>query len=163
MLTLFGNPSSCAIGIEACGSAHYWARKLSALGHTVKLMAPQMVRPYVKMNQKDAADAKAIYEAVARPNMRSVPEKTAESQALLAVHRASLRVREGAHRLRPIRSVGYSLSSGSRFCKASPIAKQTPRILEDAESRRLSAIPDIGPITVSHACGLNGRRNGFRQ
>ncbi len=88
MLTFFANLEPCLIGIEACASAHYWARKLSALGHTVKLLAPQFVRPYVRTNKNDAADAEALCEAVARPTMRFVPGKTAESQALLAVHRA---------------------------------------------------------------------------
>lgn len=78
----------CLIGMEACGSAHHWARKLQALGHTVKLMAPQFVKPYVKTNKNDVADAEAICEAVARPNMRFVPVKDVEQQAVLALHRA---------------------------------------------------------------------------
>ena len=71
----FAKLPACLIGMEACGSAHYWARKLQALGHTVKLMAPQFVKPYVKTNKHDAADAEAICEAVRRPNMRFVPVK----------------------------------------------------------------------------------------
>jgi transposase len=69
----FANLPACLIGMEACGSAHHWARKLQAMGHTVKLMAPQFVKPYVKSNKNDAADAEAICEAVARPSMRFVP------------------------------------------------------------------------------------------
>jgi transposase len=65
--SFFANLPSCLIGMEACGSAHHWARKLQGLGHTVKLMAPQFVKPYVKTNKNDAADAEAICEAVARP------------------------------------------------------------------------------------------------
>lgn len=84
----FANLPPCLIGIEACGSAHHWARKLQTMGHTVKLMAPQFVKPYVKTNKHDAADAEAICEAVRRPNMRFVPEKTVEQQAILSVHRA---------------------------------------------------------------------------
>ena len=79
---------SCLVGMEACGSAHYWARKLESLGHTVKLMAPQFVKPYVKGNKNDATDAEAICEAVGRPNMRFVPIKSTEQQAVLALHRA---------------------------------------------------------------------------
>lgn len=75
------------IGMEACGSAHYWGRKLQAMGHVVKLMAPQFVRPYVKTNKNDAADAEAICEAVTRPSMRFVPIKTDEQQAILSVQR----------------------------------------------------------------------------
>ena len=78
----------CLIGMEACASAHHWARKLQGFGHTVKLMAPQFVKPYVKANKNDAADAEAICEAVTRPTMRFVPVKTVEQQALLSVHRS---------------------------------------------------------------------------
>lgn len=81
----------CLIGMEACGPAHHWARKLQGMGHTVRLMAPQFVKPYVKTNKNDAADAEAICEAVARPNMRFVPIKNVEQQAVLALHR----VRQG--------------------------------------------------------------------
>lgn len=88
MASFFANLSPCLIGMEACGSAHFWARKLDAMGHTVKLMAPQFVKPYVKTNKNDAADAEAICEAVRRPNMRFVPIKNVEQQAILAVHRA---------------------------------------------------------------------------
>ena len=91
MAEFFANLPPCLIGMEACGSAHYWARKLQALGHTVKLMAPQFVKPYVKTNKHDAADAEAICEAVRRPNMRFVPIKNVEQQAVLAIHR----VRQG--------------------------------------------------------------------
>ena len=84
----FGNLPPCLIGMEACGGAHHWTRKLQGFGHRVKLMAPQFVKPYVKTNKNDAADAEAICEAVARPNMRFVPVKTIEQQAVLALHRA---------------------------------------------------------------------------
>jgi len=86
--SFFANLAPCLIGMEACGSAHHWARKLESLGHTVKLMAPQFVKPYVKTNKNDAADAEAICEAVSRPNMRFVPTKSGEQQAVLALHRA---------------------------------------------------------------------------
>lgn len=77
--------------MEACGSAHHWARKLESLGHTVKLMAPQFVKPYVKSNKNDAADAEAICEAVSRPSMRYAPIKNVEQKAVLSLHR----VRQG--------------------------------------------------------------------
>ena len=88
MLKFFANVPGCLIGMEACGSAHYWGRKLIALGHDVRLMAPQFVKPYVKTNKNDRNDAEAICEAVTRPNMRFVPIKTPEQQAVLALHRA---------------------------------------------------------------------------
>ena len=78
----------CLIGMEACGSSHHWARKLGEFGHTIKLMSPQFVKPYVKTNKNDMADAEAICEAVSRPNMRFVPIKNVEQQAILSVHRA---------------------------------------------------------------------------
>jgi len=87
----FANLPACLVGMEACGSAHHWARKLQSLGHTVRLIAPQFVKPYVKTNKNDAADAEAICEAVARPSMRFVPVKNVEQQAVLALHR----VRQG--------------------------------------------------------------------
>lgn len=83
----FANLPVCLIGMEACGSAHHWARKLAEFGHTVRLMAPQFVKPYVKTNKNDAADAEAICEAVSRPNMRFVPIKNIEQQSVLALHR----------------------------------------------------------------------------
>lgn len=78
---------ACEIGLEACGGAHQWARSLSALGHTVKLIAPQFVKPYVKSNKNDAADAEAICEAMSRPNMRFVAVKTVAQQDMQAIHR----------------------------------------------------------------------------
>ena len=83
VLSFFANLDPCLIGMEACGSAHYWGRKLSERGHTVRLMAPQFVKPYVKTNKSDRNDAEAVCEAVGRPNMRFVPVKTAEMQAVL--------------------------------------------------------------------------------
>ena len=88
MTTYFANLEPCLIGMEACASSHYWARKLQLMGHTVKLMAPQFVKPYVKTNKNDAADAEAICEAVTRPNMRFVGIKNAHQQTVLGLHRA---------------------------------------------------------------------------
>jgi transposase len=77
----------CEIGMEACGGAHYWARKLQEQGFTVKLIAPQFVKPYVQSNKNDANDAEAICEAMSRPKMRFVTVKTVEQQDIQAVHR----------------------------------------------------------------------------
>src|SRR5262249_605808 len=78
VLTFFQKLPPWLVGIEACASSHYWSRELQALGHTVRLMPPAYVRPYVKRHKNDAADAEAICEAVTRPNMRFVPTKTPE-------------------------------------------------------------------------------------
>jgi len=124
----------CVIGMEACGGAHFWARKLSGLGHTVKLMAPQFVKPYVKSNKNDARDAEAICEAVTRPNMRFVPIKNVEQQALLAVHR----VRQGfvsartaqSNQIRGLLSeFGIVMPKGIRS-----LERCMPEILADAEN-----------------------------
>ena len=84
--SFFANLPPCLIGTEACASAHHWARKLQSFGHSVKLMAPQFVKPYVKTNKNDVADAEAICEAMSRPNMRFVPIKNGEQQAVLSLH-----------------------------------------------------------------------------
>lgn len=88
VIGFFAGLSRCVIGIEACATAHHWARELMALGHEVRLMPPQYVKAYVKRNKNDAADAEAICEAVRRPAMRFVPVKTAEQQSVLMMHRA---------------------------------------------------------------------------
>ena len=82
----------CVIGMEACGSAQYWAREFQQLGHTVKLMSPQFVKPYVKGNKNDSREAEAICEEVSRPHMRFVPLKTVESQDIQAIHRMRSRL-----------------------------------------------------------------------
>jgi transposase len=87
VLTFFQKLPPCLIGIEACASSHHWARELQALGHSVRLMPPAYVKPYVKRQKNDMADAEAICEAVTRANMRFVPTKTPEQQSCLMLHR----------------------------------------------------------------------------
>src|SRR5215472_10505627 len=87
VLAFFEKLAPCLIGMEACASAHHWSRQLQALGHTVRLMPPAYVKPYVKRHKNDATDAEAICEAVTRANMRFVPTKTAEQQGGLVLHR----------------------------------------------------------------------------
>ena len=134
MATFFVNLPPCLIGMEACGSAHYWARKLQGLGHTVRLMAPQFVKPYVKTNKNDAADAEAICEAVGRPNMRFVPIKNVEQQAVLALHR----VRQGFVRARTAQA-NQIRGLLSEFGLIIPqgighIAARVPELIEDASN-----------------------------
>lgn len=203
MLPYFANIPPCLIGMEACGSAHYWARKLSRLGHTVKLMAPQFVKPYVKTNKHDAADAEAICEAVGRPTMRFVPIKTGEQQAVLSVHRARegfVKARtEQANQIRGLLAeYGVVIPPG-----ISHVARHLQDSLEDAEnelpgvfrellqrlgdhlkeldrqvaeldaqiqrwhresaaSRKLAAIPGIGPITASALIASVGDAKAFQ-
>ncbi len=87
VLGFFKKLSPCVVGMEACASSHYWSRELQALGHTVQLMPPAYVKPYLKRQKNDAADAEAICEAVQRPSMRFVPTKTPDQQACLMLHR----------------------------------------------------------------------------
>jgi transposase len=106
LLDFFRQLPPCRIGMEACASAHHWARQLVHLGHDVRLIPPQYVKPYVKRNKTDAADAEAICEAVSRPNMRFVPIKTVDQQAVLALHRArALLVRQRTQLANAIRGL----------------------------------------------------------
>ena len=125
--------------MEACGSSHYWARKLAEFGHTVKLMSPQFVEPYVKTNKHDRADAEAICEAVTRPDMRFVPIRNVEQQAMLSVHRARQGfVKARAAQANQIRGLlsefGIVIPQGIQS-----ISKRIPGILEDAEN----GLPEI--------------------
>ena len=134
VLPFFATLPPCLIGMEACASAHYWARKLQALGHTVKLMAPQFVKPYVKTNKNDAADAEAICEAVGRPTMRFVPIKNGEQQAVLALHRArqgfvKARTAQGNQIRGLLSEYGIVIPQGIGH-----VAKRLPEVLEDGEN-----------------------------
>jgi len=124
----------CLIGLEACGGAHHWVRVFSELGHTVKMIAPQFVKPYVKSNKNDAVDAEAICEAVQRPSMRFVPSKSIEQQDIQSVHRIrSLLVSRRTAQANQIRGLlmeyGIVIPQG-----INPLRKAIPDILEDAEN-----------------------------
>lgn len=131
--TFFAKLMPCVIGMEACGGAHFWARKLGELGHTARLMAPQFVKPYVKTNKNDARDAEAICEAVTRPTMRYVPVKSAEQQGLLALHR----VRQGFVTARTAQANqirGLLSEFGIVIRRGIGCLRQIPEILEDGEN-----------------------------
>lgn len=134
VLEFFANIPPCLIGIEACAGTHYWARELSKLGHTVRLMAGQFVVPYRKSGKNDANDAEAICEAVGRPNMRFVPVKSVEQQAVLVVHRArTLLVEERTALVNQIRGLlgefGIVVAQG-----INRLRRVLPEILEDGEN-----------------------------
>jgi transposase len=146
----FANLAPCLIGMEACGSAHFWARKLSEFGHTVKLMAPQFVKPYVKTNKNDARDAEAICEAVSRPSMRFVPIKTPGQQALLGLHRArqgfvAARTAQANQIRRLLAETGIVIPKG-----ITELTCQMPQILEDGQNGLLDMSRELFARLFSH-------------
>jgi transposase len=124
----------CEIGMEACGGAHHWARQLQAKGYTVKLIAPQFVKPYVKSNKNDANDAEAICEAMSRPHMRFVSVKTVEQQDIQALHRVRFSlIGERTAKANQIRGLAseYGLIAPKEL---SHLRLALPLWLEDAEN-----------------------------
>jgi transposase len=134
VLEFFAKLELTKVGLEACGASHYWARELQALGHTVVLLPPQYVKPYVKRNKNDAADAEAICEAMSRPRMRFVPVKTAEQQAaLMLVGTRDALVRRRTQLTNMIR--GYAAEFGLTAAKG--LAKIEPLLARIAADARL--------------------------
>jgi transposase len=134
MLAFFRELPPALIGLEACSSAHYWGRELQRLGHTVKLMAPQFVKPYVKANKNDANDAEAICEAVSRPTMRFVAIKSVAQQDLQATHRIrSQLVGQRTEKANQIRGLlaEYGIVVGQRL---GTLRKALPGLLEDGDN-----------------------------
>lgn len=130
LLEYVANMKPCLIGIEACAGAHDWARRFTAMGHTVKIMAPQFVKPYIKSNKNDANDAAGIAEAVTRPDMKFVPVKTQEQQNSLLIHRARemiLKQRTGqANQIR-----GLLTEYGIVMKKGIAVVRTLPTVLDE--------------------------------
>jgi transposase len=144
MLKFFARVPPCLIGIEACGTAHYWARELSALGHDARLMPPAYVKPYVKRQKNDAADAEAICEAVTRPTMRFVPVKSVEQQSAAMLHRSrALLIKQRTMLLHSIRAhlaeLGISIGVG--------ISQMVRVVRELAEGER-SDLPELARFVL---------------
>jgi transposase len=163
VIPYFRSLEPCLIGIEACATAHYWARELTALGHTVKLMPPAYVKAYVKRNKNDAADAEAICEAVTRPSMRFVPVKSAEQQSVLMLHRArGLLVRQRTMLVNALRAhmaeFGIIAPQGLRHIEilSKTIAHEQNRIPELARSL-LQTIVDQLNGTMTRIREIEGR------
>ncbi len=159
----FATLEPCLIGMEACGSAHHWARKLQGFGHAVRLMAPQFVKPYVKTNKNDVADAEAICEAVGRPNMRFVPLKTTEQQSVLALHRA----RQGFVKARTAQANAIRGLLGE-FGIVMPqgmtsLAKRVPEILEDGENGLTGSFRQLLQRLMEHLKELDGQVGELEQ
>ena len=121
----------CLIGMEACGGANYWGQKFTAMGHKVKLIAPQFVKPYVKSNKNDKVDAEAICEAITRPNMRFVAIKSKEQQDILSIHRArSMLVRERTSQSNQVRGLLHEYGITMPLSISSAMS-ELPQILGD--------------------------------
>ncbi len=139
LLSALNQLPPCLVGMEACGSSHYWAREIRALGHEVKLITPQYVKAYVKTNKNDSADAEAIAEAVTRPGMRFVDIKNADQQSVLLLHRE----REGLTRERTslINRIRGTLSEFGVIIPKGP--NKLKVWFRDEYSRHEAALPSI--------------------
>jgi transposase len=144
VLAFFQKLPPCLVGIEACASSHHWSRELQALGHTVRLMPPAYVKPYVKRHKNDATDAEAICEAVTRPNMRFVATKTQEQQSCLTLHRTRHFIRQQTSVINVIRA------HLAEFGIVAPVGRngveQLLGIVADARDRRL---PEVARACVA--------------
>mgnify|MGYP000505786090 CR=1 FL=1 len=144
VLDFLGKLDPCLIGMEACATSHYWAREIAALGHDVRLIPPSYVKPYVKRQKNDAADAEAICEAVTRPNMRFVPVKTEAQQSVLVLHRSrDLLMRQRTMMLNAIRA---------HLAEFGTIAAQGPRkvaeLVAELRSEKPCAVPEIARVAL---------------
>jgi transposase len=134
LLPYLANLAPCLIGLEACGGSHYWAREIGKLGHEVRLISPQFVKPYVKSNKNDYNDAEGICEAVSRPGMRFVEVKDVEQQDVQALHRMrSFAIKTRTGLVNQIRGLlgEYGIVLGQGI---SQVRRRVPEILEDGEN-----------------------------
>ena len=140
----------CLVGIEACGTSHYWAREITKLGHEVRLMPPAYVKPYVKRGKTDASDAEAICEAVTRPTMRYVAIKSPDQQAALALHRTrDLFVKQRTQLVNMIR--GLLAEFGIE------IRRGIEQALMLAKRIAVDEVPDIPRLAAKMIAGLAGQ------
>jgi transposase len=150
VISFFAKLSPCLVGMEACGTSHYWARELSGLGHEVKLMPPAYVKPYVKRGKTDAADAEAITEAVRRPTMRFVAIKSPEQQAVLTLHRSrDLLIRQRTQLVNMIR--GQLAEFGI------PLTKGVSHALRFVDRLLDGAVVEIPTVAAKVVCLLAGQ------
>jgi transposase len=139
VLAFFANLAPCVVGMEACAGSHFWAREIARLGHTVRLMAPQYVKLYVKRHKNDRADAEAICEAVQRPSMQFVAVKTEEQQSTLVIHRA--RETLVAQKMQLINALrAYLAEFGIVGPRGAGKVPQLTAVLADLEDTRVPAV-----------------------
>jgi transposase len=137
VVMFFARLPRALVGIEACPSGHHWARELQLLGHDVRLIPPQYVRPFVKTNKNDAADAEGICEAVVRPNMRFVPIKSIEQQAAMMLHRTRALLRQRTQLINAVR--GHLAEFGLVARRGARNIRELASLVQDTEP---SALPD---------------------
>jgi len=139
VLSFFAKLPACLIGLEACAGSHFWARELQALGHEVRLIPPQYVKPYVKTNKNDATDAEAICEALIRPTMRFTAVKSVEQQSVLMLHRTrELLVRQRTMLINALR--GHCAEFGIVAAQGRSRARELIELVEDPADDRLPSI-----------------------
>ena len=139
LIPFFADLAPCLIGVEACASAHYWARELQALGHEVRLIPPQYVKPFVKTNKNDASDAEAICEALVRPTMRFAAVKSADQQSVLMLHRSrELLVRQRTMLINALR--GHCAEFGVIAAQGAAKVEALVAVIEDAGDARLPSV-----------------------
>src|SRR3974390_1843968 len=145
VLAFFKKLPPCLVGIEACASSHHWSRELQARGHTVRLMPPAYVKPYVKRQKNDATDAEAICEAVSRPNMRFVETKTVEQQSCLVLHRTRhLFIRQQTSVINAIRA------HLAEFGIVAPVGRKgVEQLLDVVASTKDQRIPEVARACVA--------------
>ena len=155
VLKFFEGLLPCLVGMEACATAHYWAREIGALGHDVRLMPPSYVKAYVRRQKNDAADAEAICEAVTRPTMRFVPVKSAERQGVLVLHRTrDLLVRQRTMLINAIR--GHCAEFGMIAPQG---AYRAADLIEQVREPEGSVLPDLArSALLMLAEQLDGKR-----
>jgi len=157
VLEFFATLPPCLVGLEACGAAHYWARELRKLGHEVRLMPPQYVRPYVKTNKHDAADAEACCEAATRPGMRFVPVKEESQQSLLMLHRVREQLLK--QRTATINALRAHLAEfGIVAAQRRAGLRELLAVVADAEDRRLPPLArELLQVLADHLRALEER------
>jgi transposase len=168
VLHFFEKLPPCLVGMEACGTAHYWAREIAALGHEVRLIPPAYVKPFVKRGKTDAADAEAIGEAVTRKTMRFVPVKTARQQAATMVLKTrALLVRQRTQAVNALRARFALMAVVDQIDAPSGQIDRLERSIvteakRDEDMRRLTTIPGVGAITAATIKSLVPDPGGFK-
>jgi len=156
LLKFFTTQPPCLVAIEACASAHHWARTIRALGHTVRLIPPAYVKPFVKRQKTDVADAEAIAEAAARPTMRFVEPKSEEQQAAAMAYRTrDLLVRQRTQTINALRAhlAEYGVVAPTGVAHVGRLAA----ILEESDSGLPEAVMALGRMLVAQISALNGQ------